>query len=85
MFARIVGAFWEVNMITLYTLPNCGICQMVKTKLKSKNLSFVEEKFEDIAEVIQSNQAPALQVINDEGKTIIYNSPMQIVAWINQQ
>lgn len=66
--------------IILYTLPNCGICNMVKTKLIQKNISFEEQPFEKIASIINSNQAPALQVEDN-----IYNSPSAIVKWINEQ
>jgi len=66
--------------ITLYTLPNCGICNMVKTKLHQKNISFEEQPFENIATIINSNQAPALKVEDN-----IYNSPSAIVKWINEQ
>ena len=65
-------------MITLYTLPNCGICNMVKTKLKQKNIQFEEQPFENIANIINSDHAPALKV--DENH--IYNTPSTIVSWI---
>ena len=71
--------------ITLYTLPNCGICNMVKTKLKTKKIPFQEKNFENIAEIIQSNRAPALKVIDDFGNQIIYNSPTEIVHWLEQE
>lgn len=47
-------------MIILYTLPNCGICHMVKTKLQEKNILFEEKDFSLIAETINSDHAPAL-------------------------
>lgn len=68
-------------MITLYTLPNCGICNMVKTKLKQKSISFEEKPFSDIAATINSDHAPALE---DEFHNI-YNSPSAIVQWINNR
>lgn len=68
---------------TLYTLPGCGICQMIKTKLQQKNIPFIEKDFIEIAEIIHSDHAPALQV-EEEGDTAIYNAPSQIVAWINK-
>ena len=71
--------------ITLYTLPTCGICNMVKTKLRQKNISFKEDNFENITNLIYSDRAPALQVKKDNGETKIYNSPTSIVAWINEQ
>ena len=66
-------------MVTLYTLPNCTICHMVSVKLNEKNIKFQEKKFEEIAQKINSDHAPALQV-NDK----IYNTPSEIVQWIKQ-
>lgn len=67
-------------MITLYSLPSCGICHMVKTKLQQKQIQFEEKNFAEIAEIIHSDHAPAL-----EAEGIFYNSPTEIVAWINKQ
>lgn len=68
-------------MIKIYSLPNCGICNMIKTKMKQKNIPFEERPFEEIALQINSDHAPA--IITDSGE--IYNSPTEIVAWINKQ
>ena len=65
-------------IVKLYTLPNCGICHMVRTKLQNKNILFEEHDFQEIADVIHSDHAPALEVENN-----IYNSPTEIVQWIN--
>lgn len=70
--------------IILYTLPSCPICHMIKTKLKNRNIDFQEKDFAEIAVQINSVQAPALQVVDEQGNTIIYNSPSQMVGWINQ-
>ena len=70
--------------IILYTLPSCPICHMIKTKLKNRNIGFQEKDFAEIAVQINSVQAPALQVVDEQGNTIIYNSPSQMVGWINQ-
>lgn len=66
-------------MVTLYTLPSCGICNMVKTKLKQKNIAFEEKEFPLIAQTLQSDHAPVLE---DEQHNF-YNSPTSIVEWIN--
>lgn len=66
-------------MVTLYTLPNCGICAMVKTKLRQKQIDFNEKEFSEIADIIHSDHAPALYVSQDK----ILNSPTEIVNWIN--
>ena len=69
--------------ITLYSLSNCGICHMVATKLKEKNILFKEKDFSEIATIINSDHAPALE-INENGETFVLNSPSAIVQWINQ-
>ena len=69
--------------IILYTLPMCGICKMVKTKLQQKNIPFIEKDFSDIAAAINSDHAPALE-INENGEATIYNNPSSIVRWINE-
>lgn len=69
--------------ITLYTLPNCGICHMAATKLKIKDIPFIEKDFSEIAKIINSDHAPALE-IEENGETTILNTPTDIVNWINQ-
>ena len=71
--------------VILYTLPTCGICKVMKTKLFAKNIQFKEKNFEEIINAIHSDRAPALEIIKENGETIIYNTPSQIVEWINQQ
>ena len=70
--------------IILYTLPSCPICEMVKTKLHNKNLSYQEQDFHKIADIIQSDHAPAL-VIDQNGHHDILNSPSAINSWIKAQ
>lgn len=69
--------------ITLYTLPTCGICHMIKTKLNQKNIPFIEKDFALITNIINSDRAPALEVIDNNNDSNIYNNPTQIVNWIN--
>lgn len=69
-------------MNTLYTLPTCGICKMIKTKLQQKNIPFTEKNFAEIAAIIDSDRAPALEV-EVNGRVMFYNSPSTIVQWIN--
>ena len=71
--------------VQLYTLPTCGICHIMKVKMQQKNINFIEKNFEEIMNIIHTDRAPALEIINDNGETVIYNSPSQIVDWINQQ
>ena len=49
----------------LYTLPTCGICKMIKTKLERKNLSFEEVVGEDF--FIQHNIEGAPVLMLDDG------------------
>lgn len=71
--------------VVLYTLPTCGICHMIKTKLQNKNILFEEKNFENIAEAIHSNRAPALEITNEYGDIVIYNNPGTMVSWIENQ
>ena len=71
-------------MVTLYTLPTCGICNMVKTKLLQNNIPFEEKNFSEIVDRIKSDRAPALEVTDSANNITIYNSPTEIVKWINE-
>ena len=71
-------------MITLYTLPNCGICHMIKTKLEQKGIKFEERDFAEAAEDMGLTQAPLLRVIHSDTTEYIM-SPKKMVDWINQQ
>ena len=66
-------------MNKLYTLPSCGICNMIKTKMNEKNIPFLEEDFSKIADVVKTDFAPVL--VTGEGKTLL--SPREMVLWIN--
>lgn len=71
-----------MKVITLYTLPTCGICHMIKTKLQQRNIPFEEKDFSLIAHAIQSDRAPAL-CLEEDGKHTILNSVSGMVTWIN--
>ena len=64
----------------LYTMPNCGICNMMKIKLHEKNIPFQEKPLIDYYEQLQIERAPVLQ-IGDQ----ILSSPIEINTWINKQ
>lgn len=66
----------------LYTLPTCGICHMIKTKLKEKNINYEEQNFEEIASYLQTDQAPVLKIIYDNDVKFI-TSPSEMVQLIN--
>ena len=67
---------------TLYTLPTCGICHMIKTKLENKNISFKEENFSEIAELLQVDHAPVLKM-TDSDKVQFITSPSEMAQLIN--
>ena len=67
---------------TLYTLPTCGICHMVKTKLEEKNIQYEEKSFEEIASYLQTDHAPALKIVHDKNVQFI-TSPAEMVKLIN--
>ena len=66
----------------LYTLPTCGICHMIKTKLEEKNIPYEEKDFEEIASYLQTDQAPALKITHDNDVKFI-TSPSEMVQLIN--
>ena len=69
-------------MITLYTLPTCGICKVIKTKLERKNIDFIEtQEVENLVKEYGIEHFPVLML---EDKTIL-NSPKEINNWINNQ
>lgn len=66
--------------VILYTTPSCGICRMVKIKLQQKEINYVEKDAENIADKLDVQSAPILQVDN-----IFLTTPTDIVSWINNQ
>ena len=64
-------------MITLYTLPTCPICEMVKKKLEAKEIPYVERPFEELPEQIKTDRAPALY-----NEDIFLLTPTEINEWI---
>lgn len=79
--------------VILYTLPTCPICSMIKTKLNAKNIPFVEEEFDKIAELLHTDRAPILEIAEDldltkkgiEANVTWLQSPAEMVSWINSQ
>ena len=69
--------------INLYTLPTCGICHMIKTKMADKKINFKEYNLADYIKELNTDRAPVLQVIQNEQQTL-YTSPSAIVQWINE-
>lgn len=79
-------------IVNLYTLPHCGICHMIKLKMQDKNIPFNECDFNEIANKLNVDRAPVLEVISNvniqenpmhvNADYILY--PTNIVNWINQ-
>ena len=64
--------------INIYTMPTCGICKVMKTKMKAKNIPFNEYNLEEHLDLFDITTAPILTV-DDK----IYCSPTEINEWIN--
>ncbi len=64
-------------MIYVYTLPTCPICEMVKHKLKEKNIQYEEKSFEEGN--FSTDRAPVLFT----GETYLM-SPTEINKWIKE-
>lgn len=71
-------------MTEIYTLPTCPICEMVKKKLKAKEIPFVERDFVDLPETLETDRAPVLAVDDGAhpGYPIYLMSPLDINQWI---
>ena len=72
------------NMTTIYTLPSCPICEMVKKKLTLKGIPFVERPFEELPEILDTDRAPVLAVDDSKvpGYPLFILSPTEINNWI---
>ena len=51
-------------MIVLYTLPTCPICEMIKKKLKDKQIPYEEEDFSKLPKYIDTDRAPVMAIVN---------------------
>ena len=71
-------------MTEIYTLPTCPICEMVKKKLKTKEIPFVDRDFADLPESLETDRAPVLAVDDGThpGYPIYLMSPLDINQWI---
>ena len=71
-------------MIKVYTLPTCPICDMIKKKLKAKNVDYIECPFEELLNTVDTDRAPAIQIINDNNPDnyVYLLSPMEMNKWI---
>lgn len=69
-------------MVKLYTLPVCGICKVIKSKLVKKNIPF--EEIQDLADFIEKYNIDHFPVLLLEDNTLL-TSPKEINDWINIQ
>lgn len=67
-------------MVTIYTLPTCGTCRMIKMKMQQKNIPYQESNdINSLQEKINVERVPVLK-INDE---TFLTTPTEINQWIN--
>ena len=64
-------------IVTIYTLPNCPVCEAVKEKLTENNISYLEKPFRDLPEFVYTDHAPVVDV----GMHYL-TSPTEIDKWI---
>lgn len=72
-------------MVELYTLPTCGICHMIKTKLQAKGIQFEEKDFKIVADSMKLDRAPLLHIVYNDHEEDYIMSPNKMVEWINKQ
>lgn len=72
-------------MVELYTLPTCGICHMIKTKLQEKGIQFEEKDFKIVADSMKLDRAPLLHIVHNDHEEDYIMSPSKMVEWINKQ
>jgi glutaredoxin len=66
--------------ITIYTTNTCPKCQILKKKLKEKNISFLEET--DVNKMLELDILAVPQMTVDNGKLMNFE---QAVQWVNKQ
>jgi hypothetical protein len=71
-------------MTEIYTLPTCPICEMVKKKLTTKAIPFMEHSFEKLPEGIDTDRAPVMAVPDEynRGHLVYLLTPTSINDWI---
>lgn len=51
--------------IVLYTLSTCPICEMIKKKMKQKDIYYEELDFSLLPESLNTDRAPIMAIVND--------------------
>ena len=55
----------EYMHIVLYTLSTCPICEMIKKKMKQKDIYYEELDFSLLSESLNIDRAPVMAIVND--------------------
>lgn len=68
-------------MIELFTLTSCPICEVIKKKMKAKNIDFVERKDEGtyVSLVFNTDRFPVLKT-----EERIFTSLSEIKKWLEE-
>lgn len=51
--------------IILYTLSTCPICEMIKKKMKQKDIYYEELDFSLLPKSLNTDRAPVMAIVND--------------------
>lgn len=69
-------------MIKFYSIPNCGICKVMKKKLELRGIPFEEiQDGEFAAEKFNTDHFPVVEL--EDGSALM--SPLEIKKWIEEQ
>lgn len=71
-----------IMIVTIYTLPNCGRCCVLKEKLTNSGITYKEEDANEHLSMLKSHNifsAPAL--LTDDGLLMNFS---QACKWLNQ-
>lgn len=71
----------DVIVVVLYTLPTCGICKVIKSKMEKANIDFNVAEGEDFFIQNGYENAPILQLEDGE----LLTSPIAINNWIKNR
>ena len=83
----VVDILGSENMVELYTLPTCPICEMIKKKMQDKDIEYKEIPFEEGH--FSTDRAPVMRIYDDKAHIskpdiLHLESPSDMVMWINE-
>ena len=70
-------------MVELYTLPQCPICKMIKTKLEAKMIPYIEHSLEEYIEELKTDRAPVMKIVENDATQYLY-TPTEMNTWIKE-